>query len=80
MVLMTNTATVDTVAVTLAPSTLVAGRIEVLIDGELAGTVKDGGHIIRNADAVLRAARVYRSAGYDLDAAGNLAAAAVRLA
>lgn len=73
-------ATADTVTVTLAPSAHVAGRLEVLVDAELAGTVKDGGHIIRNADRVLRLARVYRSAGYDLDAAGNLTARAIRLA
>lgn len=71
---MTNTAAIT---VTLSPE---AGRIAVRFEGELLGTVKDGGHIIRNAERVLKAAGIIRTTGYDLDADRNLTATAIRLA
>jgi len=68
----TQTAT----TVTLSP---VAGRVAVTANGRQLGTVKDGGQIIRNAERILRAAGIVRTAGYDLDADRNLVAPAVVL-
>lgn len=70
--------TLARVTVTLAPHA--SGRLGVRIDDELVGTIKDGGRIIRNADALLREAHVYRSAGYVLNEDNELVASALRLA
>lgn len=71
----TNTAA-GSLTATLSPE---AGRIAVRFEGELLGTVKDGGHIIRNAERVLKAAGVIRTTAYTLDDDRNLVATAIRL-
>lgn len=72
-----DTNTTENLTVTLAP---LDGRVGVTAGDELLGTVKDGGQIVRNAEKLLRAAKVFRTTGYDLNADRALVAAAVRVA
>ena len=71
-----NTTTAAPLTVTLSAE---AGRVAVRFEGELLGTVKDGGHIVRNAERVIKAAGVIRTTGYNLDEDRNLVATAIRL-
>lgn len=48
-------------------------------DGSYIGRVKDGGHIIRNVDALAKREGLHRSSGYALNADRNLVATAVVL-
>lgn len=48
-------------------------------DGSYIGRVKDGGHIVRNVDALARREGLHRSSGYALDAERRLVATAVVL-
>jgi len=44
----------------------IAGRVAVIVDGEQVGTVKDGGHLVRNVDALLRRNGVLRTGAWEL--------------
>jgi hypothetical protein len=53
------------------------GRVSVSANGVILGTVKDGGHIVRNAEKILKANGILRATGYSLQD-GNLIANGVQ--
>lgn len=75
----TSPAPAATVIVAIAPSTDLAGRLDIIAGDTRVGSVKDGGHIVTNADRVLRANGYLRSTSYDLDADRRLVATAYSL-
>lgn len=71
---MTDTKTLDTKTLVLSQD---GGRVAVTVDGNVLGTVKDGGHIVRNVDRVLRNHDILRTSAYSVNAAGELTATAI---
>lgn len=76
----TSPAPAATVIVAIAPSADLPGRLDVIAGETRVGSVKDGGHIVANAERVLRANGYLRSTGYDLDADRRLVATAYSIA
>lgn len=74
---MTSTLAAELAAATrtvvLAPAD---GRVAVILDGQVLGSVKDGGNIVRNADRVLSDHGARRMSGYSLNADRHLTATA----
>jgi len=71
-----HTRDMNTAAITLSQT---ASRIAVIVNGQTLGTVKDGGQIVKNADRILKAAKVLRATGYSLGEDGVLVASGVVL-
>lgn len=49
-------------------------RVAVIVDGEVLGSVKDGGHIVRNVDRFLSNNGIRRVSAYSLNADRQLTA------
>lgn len=60
-----------TATITLAQS---MDRVAVIVNGDVIGSVKDGGHIVRNADRMLTLNGFRRLSGYSLNADRQLTA------